>query len=74
MNGKLPIESLIKLTEVTFKSMIEAFRTKNAILLRHIIEFFLDIKLQDGRKNFIVHYEQCDTEVSKLLDVSIEIM
>ncbi|GJQ81759.1 hypothetical protein Trydic_g306 [Trypoxylus dichotomus] len=71
MYGKVPLESLIKLTEVTFKSMIEAFKARNSILLRHIIEFFLDIKMQDGRRNFIMHYEQCDSEVLKLLD-SIE--
>ncbi|KRT84391.1 hypothetical protein AMK59_1149 [Oryctes borbonicus] len=71
MYGKVPLESLVKLTEVTFKSMIEAFKAKNSILLRHIIEFFLDIKMQDGRRNFIMLYEQYDMEVSRLLD-SIE--
>lgn len=70
MYGKVPLESLIKLTEVTFKSMTEAFKAKNSILLRHIIEFFLDIKMHDGRKNFIMHFERCDVEVEKLLNVS----
>lgn len=70
-SGIVPEEALRKLVEVTFKSITEAYKEKNSILLRHVVEFFLDIKKQNGQSHCITNYEHYATEVAKLLDVCI---
>lgn len=69
MQGNLPNSTFVKLIEVTFKSMIEAFKVNDSILLRHIVEFFLDIKKQNEDSNRLFNYENYDKEVEKLLYV-----
>lgn len=70
MQGNVPNSTFVKLIEVTFKSMIEAFKVNDSILLRHIVEFFLDIKKQNEDSNKLFNYENYDKEVEKLLHVS----
>lgn len=71
MSGSIPEEAFMKLTEVTFKSVIEAFRAKDPLLLRHTVEFFLDVKKHNPNSEAITNYGAYDLEVERLLDVSL---
>ncbi|XP_022915761.2 protein CIP2A homolog L [Onthophagus taurus] len=67
LNGKIPEESLLHLTSLTFKSTREAFIEKDIILLRHTVEFFLDIKIQSNQVNFLLSFEPYENELETLL-------
>lgn len=69
MSGSIPEEAFLKLTEMTFKSMVDAFRARDALLLRHTVEFFLDVKKQSPHTEAITNFSTYDNEVEKLLDV-----
>lgn len=70
MNGTIPEGALLKLIEVTFKSTTEAFKVQDARLLRHIVEFFLDVWNQSDNISALEKFTQYDVEVKKLLQVS----
>lgn len=71
LNGKVPENTILKLIKVTFKSMIEAFKASDSILLRQIVEFFLDVLKQGSQAEIISSYQYYDREVEKLVEVSI---
>lgn len=70
LNGKVPEESILKLIQVTFKSMIEAFSACDSILLRHIVEFFLDVLKQSVQAQIVATYQNYESDIRSLLDVS----
>lgn len=70
LNGKVPESTILKLIKVTFKTMIEAFKASDSILLRHIVEFFLDVLKQGSQADVIASYQYYDQEIEKLLNVS----
>lgn len=70
LNGKVPEDTILKLIKVTFKTMVEAFNTSDSILLKHIVEFFLDVMKQGSQAEIVAGYRSYDVEVEKLLDVS----
>lgn len=70
LNGKVPESTILKLIKVTFKTMIEAFKASDSILLRHIVEFFLDVLNQGSQAEIIASYQYYDQELEHLLEVS----
>ncbi|KAF5292722.1 hypothetical protein FQR65_LT11190 [Abscondita terminalis] len=67
MNGKVPEEAFLKLIEVTFKSLIEAFKARDSILLRHVVEFFLDMWDQNNYVKVLQNYTDYDKEIDNLI-------
>lgn len=74
LNGKVPESTILKLIKVTFKTMIEAFKACDSILLRHIVEFFLDVLKQGSQAEIIASYQHYNAEVEKLLEVSVKMI
>lgn len=70
LNGRVPEESILKLIQVMFKSMIEAFSASDSILLRHVVEFFLDVLKQSAQAQIVASYQNYEIDVENLLNVS----
>lgn len=70
INGKVPEEVVFKLMAVSFKSSVDAFKLRDSMLLRHIIEFFLDMWKQGAHQEALLRYTDYDSEIEKLLNVS----
>lgn len=68
MTGDIPEKILVKIAEVTFDSVIEAYRVRDCILLRQIIGFFLDVG-QRTNMNFMKKNDVYGEKFSSLLDV-----
>ncbi|RZC39779.1 CIP2A, partial [Asbolus verrucosus] len=68
MNGDIPESILLKVVNVTFESVIEAFRIRDSILLRQITEFFLDVGKQNSLE-FLAHNESYYQQISQLIEV-----
>lgn len=71
MNGDIPDNILLKVIKVTFESVIEAYRIRDSILLRQVVEFFLDMGKQNSLEN-LVKNERYDQQLAALLDVGTE--
>ncbi|XP_018319002.1 uncharacterized protein LOC108732610 isoform X2 [Agrilus planipennis] len=71
MNGQVPKAAFLKLMEVTFKSLTEAYKARDPILLRHVVEFFLDVSQQGNHMDVILSYENFAIETEKLM-ITIE--
>ncbi|KAB0793304.1 hypothetical protein PPYR_12924 [Photinus pyralis] len=67
MNGKVPEDVVLKSIEVTFKSLIEAFRAKDYILLRHVAEFCLDMWDNNCHSRTLLNFNGYDGDVESLL-------
>lgn len=74
MNGKIPEGAFMKLTEVTFRSVIDAFKARDAVLLRHVVEFFLDMWQQNNHTDTLLNFNNYDGQVLILLQVSVFIL
>lgn len=74
MDGKVPEDAFIKLVQVTFRTLIEAFKSREVILLRHVIEFFLDVKKQNPHNEGIRKFDSYDVEVDKIIEVCISLL
>lgn len=70
MEGNVPEATFMKLVETTFRSIGEAIKEKNTIMLHHVVSFFLDVKEQSEKSEYIANYQGYDVEIQKLLDVS----
>ncbi|XP_063915878.1 uncharacterized protein LOC135131937 isoform X2 [Zophobas morio] len=68
MNGDIPDNILLKVIKVTFESVIEAYRIRDSILLRQVVEFFLDMGKQNSLEN-LVKNERYDQQLAALLDI-----
>lgn len=68
MSGDIPEKMLVKIAEVTFDSVIEAFRARDCILLRQVIGFFLDVG-QRTNMNFMKKNDVYGEKLSSLLEV-----
>lgn len=69
MNGDIPESILLKIINVSFESVIEAFRIRDSILLRQIVEFFLDIGKQNSLE-VLVKGRSYNKQLVAVLDVS----
>ncbi|KAK4873864.1 hypothetical protein RN001_013224 [Aquatica leii] len=67
MNGKVPEGAFLKLIGVTFKSLIEAFKARDSILLRHIVEFFLDMWDHNNHGGVLQNFDNYDSEIDNLI-------
>lgn len=72
LNGTVPDSSYLNLIEITFKSIIEAFKAGDSILLRHSVEFFTDV-LKQGQSEKVIKFDNYNEEVDKLLLVKLKI-
>ncbi|KAF5292723.1 hypothetical protein FQR65_LT11191 [Abscondita terminalis] len=69
LNGKVPEGVFLKLTEVTFKSLIDAYKARDSILLRQITEFFFDIWNQNDHNKVLQSFSNYDSEIDILISV-----
>jgi hypothetical protein len=69
MNSDIPESILLKVISVTFESVIEAFRIRDSILLRQIIQFFLDVGKQNSLED-LLQKQRYDRQLATLLEVS----
>ncbi|KAB0793288.1 hypothetical protein PPYR_12908 [Photinus pyralis] len=67
MSGTIPEGVILKLVEVTFRSLTEAFKARDSILLRHIVEFFLDVWDQRRHGDVLNDFSTYDEEFEKIL-------
>ncbi|KAF5306252.1 hypothetical protein FQA39_LY08950 [Lamprigera yunnana] len=67
MSGKVPEGAYLKLIEVTFKSLIEAFKARDPILLRHVVEFFLDMWNENNHSQILLNFNNYDSEIDNLI-------
>lgn len=70
MNSVIPENHLVKLIDSTFKWLGEAFKQRDAILMRQITEFYLDILQQDREPQTLQSYSNYGEEVKNLLQVT----
>ncbi|XP_044272834.1 uncharacterized protein LOC123016480 [Tribolium madens] len=68
LNGDIPENILLKITNVTFESVVEAFRIRDSILLRQIVEFFLDVGKQNSL-NVLVQSQDYTKQLTAVLDI-----
>lgn len=71
INGEIPEEDILNFIRITFKTIVEAFKSKDIIRLRHIVEFFLDVGNENNQRKTVSLYDSYFTDVSRVLDVSI---
>lgn len=55
--------------QVTFKSIADAIGACDSILLRHVVDFFMDIHQQHEHRNKLLNFENYYSEVERLLHV-----
>ncbi|KAK5641431.1 hypothetical protein RI129_009978 [Pyrocoelia pectoralis] len=67
MNGNVPEGVVLKSIEVTFKSLMEAFKAKDYISLQHVAEFSLDMWNNKCHSKVLLNFNSFDTEVDGLL-------
>lgn len=70
VHGNIPDSTLLKMTQVTFKSIGEAVNAGDSILLRQVVDFFMDIYNQNEHRNTLKNYRDYYLEVERLLQVS----
>lgn len=68
INGQVPQEDILNFVRVTFRTIVEAFEGKDLIRLRHIVEFFLEVRGQKNRLDAVALYEQYHGDVLRILD------
>ncbi|EFA07883.1 hypothetical protein TcasGA2_TC005457 [Tribolium castaneum] len=68
LNGDIPENILLKITNVTFESVVEAFRIRDSILLRQIVEFFLDVGKQNTL-SVLVQSQDYSKQLTAVLDI-----
>lgn len=54
--------------------MNEAFSASDSILLRHIVEFFLDVLKQSAQAQIVATYKNYENDIESLLDVSYKFL
>lgn len=60
---------LVKMIEVTFKTIADAINLNDSISLRHIVDFFMDIYNQNDHRNKLIKFQNYYREVETLLQV-----
>lgn len=70
INGEIPEEDILNFISVTFRTIVEAFKFKDLIRMRHIVEFFLDVRCQSNQSKAVAEYDSYYSDVSRVLDVS----
>lgn len=58
MNTELSESSVLNFTMVTFKSITETLKKRDVSLLRHIVDFFEDIRQSEHLRLIVLSYEQ----------------
>lgn len=58
MNTELSEKSILDFTQVTFKSIIEALKKRDVLLLRHIVDFFEDVRQSEHSRLVLLSYTE----------------
>lgn len=58
MNTELSEKSILDFTQVTFKSIIEALTKRDVLLLRHIVDFFEDVRQSEHSRLVLLSYTE----------------
>lgn len=69
MHTDIPKHALMKFIEPTFLSIFESFKNNDAIVLRQIVDFFLDVIGQNKDKQILKNYKQYGNHIENLLQV-----
>lgn len=69
MHIDIPKHTLMRIIEPTFHSIFESFKNNDAIVLRQIVDFFLDAISQSKDKQILRDYQQYGNLVENLLQV-----
>ncbi|XP_051165330.1 protein CIP2A [Leptopilina boulardi] len=68
MNTELSEKSILDFTQVTFKSIIEALEKRDVLLLRHVVDFFEDIRQTEHSRLILLSYTNYAKDVTKILE------
>lgn len=71
VKGEIPDDVILNFINVTFRTVVEAYKTYDLMRLKHIIEFFIDIKSQKHQNNALTNFNY-QPEVLRIISVSIK--
>ncbi|KAK4873807.1 hypothetical protein RN001_013167 [Aquatica leii] len=66
-HGNAPKEVFLKLIELTFESSIVAFKTRDSMLLRHVIEVFTDVWDQNNHVQVFQNFKNYDNKIDLMV-------
>uniref|UniRef100_A0A2H8TVK4 Protein CIP2A n=1 Tax=Melanaphis sacchari TaxID=742174 RepID=A0A2H8TVK4_9HEMI len=68
VSGQIPQVDVNNLIDVTFVVLEEGLKLKNVFVLRHAVDFFIDISEHSRWKNSVLEYEGYKTNLIKILE------
>ncbi|XP_060834763.1 uncharacterized protein LOC132917839 [Rhopalosiphum padi] len=68
VSGQIPHVDVNNLIDVTFVVLEEGLKLKNVFVLRHAVDFFIDISEHARWKNYVLEYDGYKTNVIKILE------
>ncbi|XP_024941774.1 uncharacterized protein LOC107268725 isoform X2 [Cephus cinctus] len=66
-NKEISEKHIIDLATVTFSSLVTALRDKDVLLLRHIVDFFEDVRQNEHSRAVLLTYSNYATDVQNIL-------
>lgn len=68
-DGQVPGDKILSFISVTFRTIVEAFRERDLARMRHIAEFFSEIKKQGDHRDIWTRFNY-QSELSRIIEVS----
>lgn len=68
VSGQIPDVDVNNLIDVTFAVLEEGLKLKNVFVLRHAVDFFIDISEHSRWKNSVLEYDGYKTNLIKILE------
>lgn len=66
-NNSIPAGHILEFVAMTFSSIVTALKDRDVLLLRHIVDFFVDASQAEHSKAVIVNYQNYGTDIEKIL-------
>lgn len=69
MKGVLPDSDVLNFVDVTFSTVTAAFESRDVFLLRHIVDFFKDVKENEHFSTVMLKYPRYYADTKKLVEL-----
>ncbi|KAK0178636.1 hypothetical protein PV327_007512 [Microctonus hyperodae] len=67
MNKDIPDKFILEFVMVTFQSLVAALADIDVLLLRHIVEFFDDVRLNEHSRSVLISYQNYADDVMNII-------
>lgn len=71
INGEVPKKDILKFIVATFESVASALKNRDVVLLRHVVDFFIDVKNQQKQRAAFAEFEHYRPNIEKLIGVNL---